>query len=328
MCTKNHAQYLNNCISKILNQTFQDYVFFIYNDESKDDTAKILNFWANKDSRIVIVKKVLRGNLLEKAHSLFLLSKSKYVWFIASDDFVHDQRFLECGFSYMDSEPKLGGFFCNTRQICAETGKWEGNWGWHGPTRILRPNKTILEFLKNGLIIPGSSCIVKRDCFIQAGCYRKKAGALCDLLSCIEIAARKGLFFTGRCSVSFRIFKNRKSFGNKTPLNEKFANWAFFEHTLQPFGFHKESAQLNHWRLKILCNYMPEGRKRSLAAFDYGLRLIRVYNNNLSLFKLNGIPPNFYIKNLIHLKYPTAFERFLLRLKRSIRKRIDRFRMR
>ena len=56
MATYNGEKYLRPQIESILDQTFKDFNLIICDDCSKDNTWKILEEYAQKDSRIKIIK--------------------------------------------------------------------------------------------------------------------------------------------------------------------------------------------------------------------------------------------------------------------------------
>ena len=47
----NQAQYLDECLQSVLNQTYQDWECIIVNDGSSDNTEKIAKKWVSKDPR-------------------------------------------------------------------------------------------------------------------------------------------------------------------------------------------------------------------------------------------------------------------------------------
>ena len=51
------AEFLDDCISSVLNQTYNNWECIIINDGSKDNTEDIALKWVNKDNRIKYLKK-------------------------------------------------------------------------------------------------------------------------------------------------------------------------------------------------------------------------------------------------------------------------------
>ena len=53
MTAYNKENYIKEAIESILNQTFKDFEFIIFDDGSADSTGKILEKYSKKDKRIV-----------------------------------------------------------------------------------------------------------------------------------------------------------------------------------------------------------------------------------------------------------------------------------
>lgn len=93
----NVSQYLAECLDSILNQTYKNFVVFAVNDGSTDNSEQILNEYAQKDSRIVIINKVNGGLSSARNAALDAISLDgtfDYIAFIDSDDTVAD-TFIE-----------------------------------------------------------------------------------------------------------------------------------------------------------------------------------------------------------------------------------------
>lgn len=88
----NVEKYLNRCIDSILNQSFKDFELILVDDGSPDNCGKICDEYAKKDSRIVVIHKE-NGGLSDARNKgiewAFENSKSEWITFIDSDDWVH-----------------------------------------------------------------------------------------------------------------------------------------------------------------------------------------------------------------------------------------------
>lgn len=89
----NVEKYLKQCLDSVVNQTLQDIEIICVNDGSTDNSLKILEEYAQKDNRIIIISQenqgqsVARNIALEKA-------TGEYVGFVDSDDYI-DSNFYE-----------------------------------------------------------------------------------------------------------------------------------------------------------------------------------------------------------------------------------------
>ncbi|MDR0581220.1 MAG: glycosyltransferase, partial [Holosporaceae bacterium] len=57
----NVEQYLRECLDSILNQTFRDIEIICINDGSTDNSKVILDEYAQKDSRIIVINQENKG---------------------------------------------------------------------------------------------------------------------------------------------------------------------------------------------------------------------------------------------------------------------------
>lgn len=79
---------LRECVDSILNQTYKDLEIIIVDDCSKDDTFKIMEDYAEKDSRVKILKNEMnRGAGYTRNQGLDIATGS-YITFVDSDDYL------------------------------------------------------------------------------------------------------------------------------------------------------------------------------------------------------------------------------------------------
>lgn len=86
---------LNQSISSILDQTYDNFEFIICDDASSDNTWKCLEKWKARDDRIILLKnKVNLGAGLARNKCLEL-AKGKYVALMDADDISMPKRIME-----------------------------------------------------------------------------------------------------------------------------------------------------------------------------------------------------------------------------------------
>lgn len=83
----NVAEYLPRCLESIICQSFDDIEIICVNDGSKDNSLDVLNAFAQKDSRIVIIDKINEGSGIARNTALER-AKGEYVYFVDSDDWL------------------------------------------------------------------------------------------------------------------------------------------------------------------------------------------------------------------------------------------------
>lgn len=88
----NVEKYLQNCINSILNQTFQAFELILVNDGSTDNSRKICEKYAEKDSRIILINKK-NGGLSSARNAGIKIAKGEYISFIDPDDCISKSYF-------------------------------------------------------------------------------------------------------------------------------------------------------------------------------------------------------------------------------------------
>jgi hypothetical protein len=230
---------------------------------------------------------------------------------------------LERGFKEISRHPGIGGFFSNCCRICAETGDWDGWWGWLGFRRILKGHWILGEYQKGRLTIPGASLIMNKSYFQDIGYYKKEAGTLADLLAGLELAMAKGIIASWRFSITIRVFKNIKSAGTSNNLNDQIKSWAYFESTLRKND--KNSIYTKgwaFWRAKILMQETGQRVSiRSKGFFDQVKKTSHFYSMELAKLGIKDfhITTEYLYDYLLEM---TSLKEFLNKWKRSILKRL------
>ena len=87
-------EYLCECLDSIANQTFKDIEIICVNDGSPDKSLDILNEYASKDSRFVIINQQNQGLSASRNNGLDV-AKGDYVAFIDSDDYLLNNDYFE-----------------------------------------------------------------------------------------------------------------------------------------------------------------------------------------------------------------------------------------
>lgn len=90
----NVEKYLKECIESILSQTLQDIEVICVNDGSTDSSLEILNEFAKKDTRIIVINKSNSGY----GHTMNMglnAATGEYIGIIESDDFAAKNMFEE-----------------------------------------------------------------------------------------------------------------------------------------------------------------------------------------------------------------------------------------
>ena len=82
----NSEKYLDECITSVISQTYQNWEMLIVDDNSSDNSSTIINSYSKNDDRIKPI--FLKDNLGPASARNIAISKSKgkYLAFLDSDD--------------------------------------------------------------------------------------------------------------------------------------------------------------------------------------------------------------------------------------------------
>ncbi|WP_347216800.1 glycosyltransferase family 2 protein, partial [Chryseobacterium sp.] len=88
----NQAQYLDECLQSVLDQTHQNWECIIVNDGSTDNTEETAKKWVAKDPRFSYVYKE-NGGLSSARNAGLEKAQGDYIQFLDSDDMIHREKF-------------------------------------------------------------------------------------------------------------------------------------------------------------------------------------------------------------------------------------------
>lgn len=85
----NVEKYLRECLDSVLSQTYNNLEIILVDDGSSDNSGKIADKYAKKDSRITIIRKQNEG--VSKTKNLGIkIATGKFITFIDADDYIRD----------------------------------------------------------------------------------------------------------------------------------------------------------------------------------------------------------------------------------------------
>lgn len=83
----NVEKYITECFNSILNQTLQDFEVICINDSSTDNSLQILNDFANKDKRFIVITQENQGQGVARNNAL-KIANGEYIVFVDPDDLI------------------------------------------------------------------------------------------------------------------------------------------------------------------------------------------------------------------------------------------------
>ena len=107
MTVHNCAEYLDEAIASIVNQTYRDFEFIIINDASPDNAGEIIDRYARKDKRIRVITNKKNINFVVVGNQILKEGKGEYFAFAHGDDIYHPQR-LEMQLNFLENHKEIG----------------------------------------------------------------------------------------------------------------------------------------------------------------------------------------------------------------------------
>lgn len=114
----NHGKYIKETIDSILNQSFQDIEVIISDDNSDDDSVKVINSF--NDSRITLIENSENSGPSINMNLAINKSQSDYIALIASDDIMHQDR-LKKSIEFLESNKSHDAVFTYVQTINSES---------------------------------------------------------------------------------------------------------------------------------------------------------------------------------------------------------------
>lgn len=110
--TYNGSKYIKTSIESCLNQTFKDFELIIVNDCSTDNTASIIEEYAAKDNRIVVIHNAFNKKLPLSLNTGFDAAKGKHhTW--TSDDNYYAPDALETMVKILEKDSNVDLVYCD-----------------------------------------------------------------------------------------------------------------------------------------------------------------------------------------------------------------------
>lgn len=105
MAVYNGATYLRESIDSVLNQSFSDFEFLIYNDGSTDNTIEIINSYS--DSRIILINNTTNRGVSANMNEGIRRARGRYITRMDADDVAYPERIAR-QVAYLETNPDVG----------------------------------------------------------------------------------------------------------------------------------------------------------------------------------------------------------------------------
>lgn len=154
----NQAQYLNEALQSVQEQTYANWECIIVNDGSLDKTEEIAQEWVAKDTRFSYLKKE-NGGLCNARNFGISSSKGEFILPLDADDKIAD-NYVGLAIQSFEEDPSLKVVYCRAEKFGDATGIWQ-----------LQPF-SLLNLCSNNMIF--CSAMYKKQDWELAGGYDEK----------------------------------------------------------------------------------------------------------------------------------------------------------
>lgn len=156
-------QNFRKSIESILNQTYSNLEFIICDDNSDDETNKILQEYKAKDKRIILIKNSKNMGLAASLNNAFKLATGNFIARQDDDDISKINRF-EIELKFLKENPEYSFVGCNL-----ELFNKDGIWGYRKHKE--KPEKEDFLF---GNQFPHPAMLLTKECMDKVNAYRVK----------------------------------------------------------------------------------------------------------------------------------------------------------
>lgn len=157
-----NREQLKRAVQSVLQQTFTEFEFIIYNDGSDEMVTGYLREFADMDERIVLIDNPANHGLAYSLNTCIDVAKGRYLARMDDDDICAPDR-LMVQYQYMETHPSVTYVGCNAWLIDNH-----GIWG----TRKMPENPGRQDFLRFSPFIH-PTVMIRRDVFDNTQAYRQ-----------------------------------------------------------------------------------------------------------------------------------------------------------
>ena len=209
--THNHAQFIEQCLTSVVNQTIQPKTIIIVNDNSTDHSETLINKFisTNKKINIVLFNNKIQLGPGQSRNIGISMSRSKYLSFLDSDDIWYANKIEEQQKKFLEPNfDNLGIVYCN--HVFIKNNKKYFDLTTYQKSRL---RGYIFYNLFSGNKISGScsSILCKREIFNSCGVFDKDYYYVEDWEFFLRVAKKYNFDFVDKYLLEIRIHEKNRS---------------------------------------------------------------------------------------------------------------------
>ena len=272
----NQAQYLNETLRSVCNQTYQNWECIIINDGSPDNTAEIASKWCKKDPRYKYLFKS-NGGLSSARNAGIRISAGIFLLPLDSDDLIHP-GYLEKSISCFIQNPVLSLVYCKAKKFGFENCNWN------------LPDYDYKNLLLFNLIF--CSAIYRKSDWIAVGGYDEhlKHGFE-DWAFWLKLLNNSSVVYRIPELLFFYRTKSSSMLTNMTEFHQNEAKWVIFNDNIKKYKHYFKAPNIVYHENELLKehnSFLEKKIERILSSRSYKLGnillkplsyMLNIYNN-------------------------------------------------
>lgn len=240
----NYAQYIEEAINSVINQSYQDWELIIVDDGSSDNSVEIIKSYCEKDSRIKLFQHEGGQNKGLKETILLGLSHVTGDWvaFLESDDVLVAEN-LQKKVEIIEKYPDAKLIFNKMSYLC-ETEESKKQIKLHDKkqrklAKMHFPRNMFYQFYVRNMIL-SFSCVMVNAQVLQNADFATPNDIMIDWWLWINLAYKNDFYYLDEELTTWRL--HDKSYINKNDYNTRYdlprkAYFKRFKQTLSPLIF-------------------------------------------------------------------------------------------
>lgn len=236
----NQAQYLDEALQSVLDQTYKNWECIIVNDGSPDNTEEVAKKWLTKDSRFIYIYQENTG-VSGARNTGITKAKGKFILPLDADDYLSSNYIEECLKKAVDNNTKV---VYGKAQFCGEQ---QGE---------LKLRKATIENLLQYNSIHCTGLFKKKDWLLNNGYDEKMKHGFEDWEFWINMLKRGGeAVLLEQCVLFYRIKPHSRSteINSNLKKNDQMIDYIFQKH-IELYGY-KSIFELYNEKLKLENKY-------------------------------------------------------------------------
>lgn len=215
----NHALFISEAITSVLNQTFQDFEIIIFDDASSDNSVEIISSF--NDPRIKFLSHEQNMGACYTANRMIELASGEYIALLNSDD-IWELEKLSKQIEFMDENKQYGAVFSNA-QIINEYGSSFENKEHFYATIFEQPNRSRFEWLNYFFNVGNCLChpsiLIRKSVYDDVGLYNPLMASLPDFEMWVRVCLKYEIYVMPEKLVQFRILDNEQNASGMNPAH-------------------------------------------------------------------------------------------------------------